>query len=75
MNLQMISSKRLADGHSGQKSTARRSDIRLSKIALYSASLVFFVFLPFPALKGAQTVRQRRRSREARRTAVSRRRQ
>ena len=39
-----------AAGHSGQKTTVRRSEIKLSKIARYSASFEFFVVLDFPDL-------------------------
>lgn len=50
MNLQAILSRRLAAGHSGQYRTARRSEIRLSNMARYSASLEFLVVFPFPEL-------------------------
>ena len=43
MYLHMILRSRLAAGHSGQNRTARRSEMRLSKIARYSASFEFFV--------------------------------
>lgn len=50
MNLQMTLKIKLAAGHSGQYNTTRRSDIRLSKMIRYSASLEFFVCLPLPDL-------------------------
>ena len=50
MNLHMILRMRLAAGHSGQKRTASRSEIRLSKIARYSASLEFLVAFALPDL-------------------------
>ena len=50
MNLQIILSTRLAAGHSGQKRTTNRSEIRFSKIVRYSASFVFFVDLVLPDL-------------------------
>ena len=45
INLQAIVRSNAAAGHSGQKSTVKRSEMRLSKIALYSASFEFFVAL------------------------------
>lgn len=50
MNLQMMPSIRLAAGHSGQNKTASRSEMRLSKIARYSASFEFFVVFVLPDL-------------------------
>ena len=48
MNLLAILNTTPAAGHSGQNSTTSRSSMRLSNIALYSASFEFFVALPFP---------------------------
>ncbi len=50
MNLQMRLRIRLAAGHSGQNSTTRRSEMRLSKIARYSASFEFLVTFVLPDL-------------------------
>jgi predicted membrane GTPase involved in stress response len=50
INAQMIRRRSAAAGHSGQYKTVSRSDIRLSNIARYSASLEFFVALPLPDL-------------------------
>ena len=50
INLQMRLSMRLAAGHSGQNKTARRSEMRLSKIVRYSASFEFFVVFVLPDL-------------------------
>ena len=55
MTLHTIPSNSPAAGHSGQNSTTRRSEIKLSKIARYSASLLDFVIFVFPDLvKGYQ---------------------
>ena len=51
MTLLMIPSSSPAAGHSGQNNTARRSEIKLSNIARYSASLLDFVILVLPDLK------------------------
>lgn len=51
MNLQTMLKTKLAAGHSGQKRTTRRSEIRLSRMVRYSASFAFFVDLLFPDLK------------------------
>jgi hypothetical protein len=51
----MIPSSSPAAGHSGQNSTARRSEIKLSKIARYSASLLDFVIFVFPDLGGEES--------------------
>lgn len=51
MYLQMILRSRLAAGHSGQNNTHSRSEIKLSKIARYSASLEFFVDFVLPDLQ------------------------
>ena len=48
INLQAIVRSSAAAGHSGQKSTVKRSEMRLSKIALYSASFEFFVVFVLP---------------------------
>ena len=48
INLQAIVRSNAAAGHSGQKSTVKRSEMRLSKIALYSASFEFFVVFVLP---------------------------
>ena len=50
MNFEAMVSIILAAGHSGQNKTVRRSSIKLSKIARYSASLEFFVAFPLPDL-------------------------
>lgn len=50
MNLQIMPSIKLAAGHSGQNKTASRSEMRLSKIARYSASFEFFVVFVLPDL-------------------------
>ena len=50
MNFDATPSNIAAAGHSGQKSTVRRSAIKLSKIARYSVSLAFFVVLVLPEL-------------------------
>ena len=50
MYLQAILRRRLAAGHSGQYNTTRRSEMRLSKIVRYSASLEFFVAFVLPDL-------------------------
>jgi hypothetical protein len=54
ITLLMIPSKSPAAGHSGQNSTARRSEIKLSNIARYSASLLDFVILVLPDLKNGE---------------------
>ena len=53
--LQAILRRRLAAGHSGQYNTARRSEMRLSKIVRYSASLEFFVAFVLPDLVDGTT--------------------
>ena len=50
MNLQMIFRITAAAGHSGQNSTVRRSDIKLSRMVRYSCSFEFLVDLLFPDL-------------------------
>ena len=50
MNLDATPSSIDAAGHSGQNRTVRRSAIKLSKIARYSASLAFFVVFVLPEL-------------------------
>ena len=50
MNFEAMDNIILAAGHSGQNKTVRRSSIKLSKIARYSASLEFFVAFPLPDL-------------------------
>ena len=50
MNFEAMVNIILAAGHSGQNKTVRRSSIKLSKIARYSASLEFFVAFPLPDL-------------------------
>ena len=55
MYLHMILRSRLAAGHSGQNNTHNKSEIKLSKIARYSASLEFFVDFVFPDLQTGQT--------------------
>lgn len=50
MNLQTMLKTKLAAGHSGQKRTTSRSEIRLSRMVRYSASFAFFVDLLFPDL-------------------------
>ena len=51
MYLHIMLRSRLAAGHSGQNNTHSRSEMRLSKMARYSASLEFLVDLVFPDLK------------------------
>ena len=50
MYLHAMLSRRLAAGHSGQYNTARRSEMRLSNIVRYSASLEFLVAFVLPDL-------------------------
>lgn len=50
MNLQTMLSTKLAAGHSGQKRTVNKSEMRLSNIVLYSASFEFFVDFDLPDL-------------------------
>ena len=69
MTLQMIPSSSPAAGHSGQNSTARRSEIKLSNIARYSASLLDFVTLVLPDLKNGVSANVHRTFRN-RNTAV-----
>jgi hypothetical protein len=51
MNLHTILNSRLAAGHSGQYKTTSKSDIKLSNMVRYSASLEFLVAFPLPDLK------------------------
>lgn len=57
MTLQMIPSNSPAAGHSGQNSTTRRSEIKLSNMARYSASLLDFVILVLPDLRNEGLVK------------------
>lgn len=50
INLHIMRKRRAAAGHSGQYNTVRRSEMRLSNIARYSASFELLVALPFPDL-------------------------
>ena len=52
--LQAILKRSDAAGHSGQKTTVRRSDIKLSKIDRCSASFEFFVVLDLPDLRSVE---------------------
>jgi hypothetical protein len=49
-------SKRAAPGHSGKYNTVKRSETRLSRIALYSASLEDFAVFVLPDLKRAHEI-------------------
>jgi len=62
MTLLIIPSSSPAAGHSGQNSTARRSEIKLSNIARYSASLLDFVILVLPDLENGTSANVHRMS-------------